>query len=54
MLHVAVIYMHAIAHFVPLTWMGTIMAESGVEVTANGQAMGAKKKVLMTTHGYQG
>ena len=42
---VAVIYMHAIAQAVPLTWMATIMADSGVVVTANGQTMGARKKV---------
>ena len=46
MFHVAVICMHAIAQAVPLTWMATIMADSGVAVTANGQTMGAMKKVL--------
>ena len=41
--------MHAIAQAVPLTWLATIMADSGVVVTANGQRIGARKKVLMTT-----
>ena len=50
---VAVIYMHAIAQAVPLTWRATIRADFGVVVTANGQTMGARKKVLMTTQGYQ-
>ena len=42
---VAVIYMHAIAQAVPLTWRATIMADFGVVVTANGQTMVARKKV---------